>query len=205
MHLGIDFDNTLVNYDDLFYRCARDRDWVPAYLPRTKAAVRAWLWSRPGGNTPWTELQGEVYGRRMGEAEPFPGAFACLAACRRRGRRVSIISHKLEWPALGPRVNLRDAARAWMEARGLFAADGPALDPADVWFEGSRAEKLARIAERRCTHYVDDLAEVLLDAAFPPAAERLLFDPAGAAPAPGAGIRVCRTWAEIERYLCEPA
>jgi len=201
LHIGIDFDNTLVSYDALFYRCACERHLIPPDLPPTKVAVREWLWRQPDGNTPWTELQGEVYGRCMAKAVWFPGVDAFLAFCRYRGLRVSIISHKLEYPALGPRVNLRDAALAWMEAHGFFRSNGFNLSRGDVYFEESREQKRACIAERQCTHFVEDLPEVLLDPAFPPGIIKLLFDPAGVADKAGPDIHVFRAWADIQRYV----
>lgn len=201
MHIGIDFDNTLVSYDALFYRCACERHLIPPHLTPTKAAVREWLWRQPDGNTPWTELQGEVYGRRMAEAVWFPGVDAFLAFCRRRRFRISIISHKLEYPALGPRVNLRDATLVWMEAHGFFRPAGFNLSRDDVYFEASREQKLARIAERQCTHFVEDLPEVLQDPAFPSGVIKLLFDPAGVVGKTGPDIQVFRAWADIQRYM----
>jgi len=201
LHIGIDFDNTLVNYDALFFRCARERHLIPPDLTPTKAAVRAWLWRQPDGNTPWTELQSEVYGRCMSEAVWFPGVDTFLTFCRYRGFRVSIISHKLEYPALGLRVNLRKAALAWMEALGFFAPDKFGLDRACVCFEDSREQKLARITELQCTHFVEDLPEVLQAPAFPCGVIKLLFDPAGAVVKMEPDIHVFRAWTDIQRYV----
>jgi hypothetical protein len=201
LHIGIDFDNTLASYDALFYLCAHERHLIPPNLTPAKATVREWLWRQPDGNTTWTKLQGEVYGVRMAEAVWFPGADTFLTFCRRRGFRVSIVSHRSEYPALGPCVNLHDAALAWMEAHGFFRPDGFALTRNDVWFEASREQKLARIAERQCTHFVEDLPEVLLDPAFPPGITKLLFDPAGVAGKTGPDIKVFRTWADIRQYV----
>lgn len=200
MHLGVDFDNTLVSYDELFHRCALERGLIPADLPRTKSAVRAHLWARPDGNTPWTELQGVVYGTRMAEAAFFPGAREALVTCRSRGIHVSVISHKLEFPALGPRVSLRKASMDWMEAQGFFDPAGIGLSRNAVFFESSREEKLARIAQQGCTHFVDDLPEVLEAPGFPAGVEKWLFDPAGVVSSP-MGARRFGSWAEIQRHL----
>lgn len=196
MRLGVDFDNTLVSYDRLFHRCARERGLIPAECPATKQAVRAYLWGQPDGNTPWTELQGVVYGERMAEAEPCPGVVDFLRACRRRGVPVTVISHKMVYPALGPRVDLRAAARAWLAAQGFFAADGAGLAPDRVFFEATRADKLARIERAACTHFVDDLPEIFAEPGFPAGVQRLLYAPAGAGAPPG--VRVFRHWRELD-------
>lgn len=201
MHLGVDFDNTLVSYDELFYRCARERHLIPSHLPHTKAAVRGYLWTLPDGNTPWTELQGVVYGPRMGEAVFFPGAREALEFCRQHGIRLSIISHKLEYPALGPRVSLRQAAVDWMEARGFFDPAGLGLSRDAVFFESSREEKLARIARQRCTHFLDDLPEVLDAADFPAGVDKWLFHPSGGEVRVGPDVKVFPSWGEIQRHM----
>jgi hypothetical protein len=202
LHIGIDFDNTLVSYDDLFYRCALERKLIPPALAPTKSAVRAYLWAQPDGNTPWTELQGEVYGRRMDEAVPFPGALEFLSFCREHGFRVSIISHKAEYPALGPRTNLRTASLRWMTARRFFNAHAGGLKRADVFFESSRENKIGRIGSKKCTHFIDDLPELLTDPAFPPSTQRLLFDHYNEKPEL-AQILVFPSWQEILRYFAE--
>ena len=40
MRLGLDFDNTIVCYDGLFHRVAREEGLIPAALPATKSDVR---------------------------------------------------------------------------------------------------------------------------------------------------------------------
>jgi len=197
MHVGLDFDNTIVTYDRLFHLAALERGLITAGVPARKRDVRDAIRLRPGGEDAWTELQGVVYGRRMSEADPAPGVEAFLAACAAAGVRVSIISHKTEFPAIGERVNLRDAARAWLAARGLLARHG--IDPADVLFLGTLAEKLAAIADRACTHFVDDLVEVLGHPAFPPGVERLLYAPPGGVTPPG--VIAFDAWEAIGRHL----
>mgnify|MGYP003339752174 CR=1 FL=1 len=40
MLIGIDFDNTIVSYDSLFYKVAAEQKAVPTTVARTKLAVR---------------------------------------------------------------------------------------------------------------------------------------------------------------------
>jgi hypothetical protein len=197
--VGVDFDNTIVAYDQLFHRCAVERGLVPAETPARKSAVRAFLWCLPGGNTAWTELQAIVYGVRIAEAEPAPGVVDFLRQCEAQGVRVSVISHKLEFPALGPRINLHQAARRWLQEHNLYAAGGGGLQPARVFFEASQEAKSARIIGQRCTHFVDDLLEMFRAPHFPAQVARLLYQPVGE-PA-GEGIESFRSWEEIGRYF----
>ena len=197
MLIGLDFDNTLAGYDRAFALAARELAGAPADLA-TKTQVRAWLRGQGAeGETIWQRLQGQVYGARMNTAELIPGVGDFLRRARRDGARLAIVSHKTEYGHFDPaRVNLRDAARNWMTAQGFFAADGFGLDPTAVYFEGARAEKLARIAALGCTHFVDDLEEVLGDPDFPPGVRRWLYVP-GEGPTPQGPFTVRADWREI--------
>ena len=92
----------------------------------------------------------------------------------------------------------RKAALDWMAGQGLFGSDR-CIALADVYFESTRAEKLARIAALSLTHFIDDLEEVLSDPDFPPNVERILFAD-GAQPA-SASYTSCSTWRDIEQRV----
>jgi hypothetical protein len=196
--IGLDFDNTVVIYDRLMHRCAVELYGMPPSVTAGKKAIRSWFWSQPDGNTPWTELQGIIYGTRIGEADVAPGLEELLVACARAGVKVGIVSHKTEFPALGPRVSLRQAARDFLEARGFFTRLGLARE--DVFFEGTLEEKVQRVGRQGHTAFVDDLPDVFLHPKFPNDVKRILYDPAKAhEPIPG--VHPGRTWAEIGDLL----
>jgi hypothetical protein len=204
LRLGIDFDNTLVTYDRVFLARAREHELLPSGFRGNKQAVRDAVRRLPDGETSWQRLQGYVYGQGIGDAGTFAGVDRFLRRCRQAGHTVFIVSHKTEFANYDPaRVNLRLAALDWMEARGFFDPRKYAIPREHVFFEATRAEKLARIAALRCTHFIDDLVEVLTDTGFPGATERVLFD-AGADERP-ADVTVCATWREIaDALLAEP-
>jgi hypothetical protein len=199
MVLGVDFDNTLVSYDAIFYRVALERGLIPANLEMTKTAVRDHL-RATGRESLWTEMQGYVYGPRLADAEPFPGVKEFFAACHRNSVPVFIISHKTRHPFLGEAHDLHAAARGWLGKHGFHDAGGAALPASHVFLEVTKAEKIARIAACGCTCFIDDLPEILADPNFPSNVEKLLF---GAAPLPpGSGeMRVFSTWSELHEYL----
>ena len=177
MRIGLDFDNTIVSYDALFHRVALDQGEIPAGLPTSKVAVRDHL--RGVGREPvWTEMQGTVYGARMDEAAVYPGVLDCLRWLRSQAIPVAIMSHKTRHPFLGPAYDLHEAARGWI-AHHLVDDVGPLVEPANVYFEVTKEEKLGRVSEWGATHFVDDLPEILLHPAFPRDAKSVLFDPDG--------------------------
>ena len=73
MRIGIDFDNTLIDYDRVFLDTARERGLVPRDFAGPKKAVRDAIRKLPDGELTWQRLQGYVYGARMDLVSPFPG------------------------------------------------------------------------------------------------------------------------------------
>jgi hypothetical protein len=177
MRIGIDFDNTIVRYDELFARMAVERGMIEAGSDalQSKTSIRDDL-RRRGLEAEWTRMQGEAYGPRIGEAAPFPGVLEFLRQCR--GVRVSIISHKTVHPFAGAAHNLHAAAYGWLARKRFFTAD-IGLSPDDVYFETTKEAKVARIAAAGCDVFIDDLTDILLHPAFPAGVERVLFAPAG--------------------------
>jgi len=201
MRVGLDFDNTIACYDDVFVQAARARGLLNDHAATSKAAVRAHIRQLDDGEKKWMALQGEVYGKRMPEAEMISGVDAFMRACRSRNVPINIISHKTIHGHFDPeRINLRVAARAWMESRGFFAANGYGLKQDDVIFEHSREEKVAQISKLGCTHFVDDLEEVLLEPTFPENVHRILYDPIGATK-PSDNFSVAHTWEDIQELV----
>ena len=64
MVLGLDFDNTIIKYDELFHKIAYEKELIPADLPKEKNAVRNYL-RQNNIEDEWTMIQGEVYGERF--------------------------------------------------------------------------------------------------------------------------------------------
>ena len=186
--IGIDFDNTIVCYDEVFVRAAVELGLVPPEAATSKTAIRDHL-RAAGKEDIWTELQGTIYGPRMPDAPPFPGVVEFFQACRAAGVPVAIVSHRTRFPYLGERHDLHAAARDWLIRQGFHAADRLDLPEDRVFFEETKEARLARIAELGCTHFIDDLPELLSHPLFPAHVRRILFDPRGEHPAiPGVDL-----------------
>jgi hypothetical protein len=198
--IGIDFDNTLVSYDELMYRAAVERGLIGAGAGIGKRAVRDRIRLGPDGEIEWQRLQALVYGPLMPQAQLIGGAAEFIRTCRGRGFDVYVVSHKTEFAGYDETgTNLRDAALSWMAAQRFFESDGLGFTRAQVFFESTREAKIERICRLRCTHFIDDLEEVLLERGFPPDVQKLLYSPAGAAAS--REVRVMPSWAAIHDYF----
>jgi hypothetical protein len=200
--VGIDLDNTIATYDGLFHRLALERGLIDASVPASKRHVRDAVRRRGQGDLDWQRLQACAYGALMPGAAMASGVAGFLARCRDAGVPVYVISHRTEYAPLDPeRVPLRGAALDWMRAQGLFGGGGLGLREGDVLFGATRAEKIACIARAGCTHFVDDLEEVLLEPAFPERVVRILYAP-DAVPVPaGDGIHIAARWDDVHEVV----
>lgn len=194
MLIGIDFDNTIVCYDQIFHSLARERGLIPANVPVNKGAVRDHL-RAAGRESLWTELQGYVYGPGLGRADAFEGVWDFVRACEDRGIDVRIVSHKTLHPYAGPSYDLHAASRRWLDAeigRNRLNFDSGR----HLHLELTKADKLARIGALRCDWFIDDLPEFLQEDAFPTTTRQILFDPSGEAALPPRAVRA-KSWAAI--------
>ncbi len=201
---GIDFDNTLVLYDLVFRNCGIERGLLPRDFQGDKDAVRGAIRALDGGERQWTALQAEVYGPRMAAAEMAPGAPVVLKDLRRAGWQIFIVSHKTRFAAAEPGTDLRAAAWRWLETSGLLSDDGGPIDRADVFFEDTRAAKIARIRALGCISFIDDLVEVFEEPDFPADVARhlLVLD---AARSPQGPFEIVRSWAAFGARLEAPS
>lgn len=201
MRIGLDFDNTIIRYDEVFRQAAGQRGLLSPGFLGSKQRVRDAIRRLPDGELKWQALQGYVYGRGIEGAVLFPGVADFLRRARAQGDTVLIVSHKTEHGHFDPdKVNLRQAAMEWMEAQGFFTDQGFSMTPDNVHFASSRSEKLGRIAELKCDVFVDDLEEVLADPEFPGGVRRVLFSDREETSS-DVPYHVCRDWRSVEEVV----
>jgi len=175
LRIGIDFDNTIVLYDHLFYKCACENNLIPAEISMNKKIIRDHIRLLPNGEERWIDLQATIYGLRMSEAKIAEGFETFLDWAIIHEHQVFIISHKTQYPSLGPQTDLHLVALAWMEDQGFFNKDEFALSRENVFFEPTLLNKLKCIAKRDCTYFIDDLEEVLTHRHFPNTVNQIHF------------------------------
>jgi len=200
VRIGIDFDNTLANYDHVFLAAAKRCGLIAPTFAGSKRAVRDSIRRLPDGELAWQRLQGYAYGAGIGGATLFDGAAAFLRKCRAEGFEVFVISHKTQFSHHDPtRVDFHRAALDWMADQGFFHADAFDIPVERIFFESTRAAKLELIGALGCTHFIDDLEEVFADPGFPERVRKVLFAPSGALRI----AAVCPTWQRIGEVVLD--
>ena len=177
MLIGLDFDNTIVCYNQAITLLAEKLFDLPKGMPRTKLALRDFLRST-GRETEWTAFQGEIYGPGMRFAQPFEGAISTMRQLADQGNELVIISHRSKKPYAGTPYDLHASAKNWinnhLKPAGLFRSKS---EINNVQFYETRGEKLRAICEINCDLFLDDLPEVLASKGFPSRTLGILFDP----------------------------
>lgn len=175
MIVGLDLDNTIVCYDEAIKRLADRVEGLPTSTPKTKLGVREFL-RQQDREDDWTEFQGALYGPGMTHAEPFPDAIDTIKAIQTAGHSTVIISHRTQYPYLGPRYDLHQSARNWIESK--LVVDGVGLfESANIYLNESKDKKVALIGSLECDIFLDDLVDILSHASFPSSVQKLWFAP----------------------------
>jgi len=168
MLVGLDFDNTLAHYDNVFTAEAQKQGLVSDEWQGTKQDLKDKLYSVQGGDRSWQKIQGQVYGPSMYNANLFSGVARFLLRCKLLGHTIFIVSHKTKYGHFdSTKTLLRQSALDWMHGKGFFDEDKFSILKENVFFATTRQEKVEKINSLNLDVFVDDLEEVFAEKFFP--------------------------------------
>lgn len=199
MLVGIDFDNTIVCYDQTFHRAALEQGLIPPQVPAIKNQVRNYLRSQ-GQEEEWIKLQGLVYGGRILESSPFPGVLEFLTQCGQHDVVVCIISHRTRTAARGYPYDLHEAAHSWLEKNGFNDKSNLGKIVLSAHFELTWRAKLNRVGLSGCSYFIDDLPEFVGAPDFPLQVKPILFDPECKFE-PGDRVQKATSWIQVGEFI----
>ena len=166
--VGLDLDNTLVYYDNVFAAEAKKQGLVSDEWQGTKQNLKDKLFSIQEGDKLWQKIQGQVYGPSMYKASLFPGVARFLLRCKLLGHTVFIVSHKTKYGHFDhTKTLLRQVALDWMHSKGFFDKDKFSISKENIFFASTRKEKVEKINSLKLNVFVDDLEEVFAEKGFP--------------------------------------
>ena len=202
--VGVDFDNTLVSYDQLMYWLSIKKGLIEPSVTANKKIVRDAIRSLPDGEIAWQRVQALAYGPQILEAVPANGVTGFLQLCARGNFKVYIVSHKTEFANYDETAtNLHSAALLWLDRHRFLDRDDLGLSRENIYFELTRQQKIERLQQLGCTHFVDDLAETFQEDGFPDSVEKILYSPTPVDPVPP-GIQFVGDWQQITDYFFQP-
>jgi hypothetical protein len=191
MRIGIDFDNTIICYDDIFNRVGVEKKLIPEDLEQGKNSVRDYL-RKTGREEEWTWLQGYVYGARLFDTSLYKGVKPFLAYCGRQKIECVIVSHKTRYPYSGERYDLHQSALEFVRENHLEL---------DLFFEQTQEQKVQRINLLQCDWFIDDLPEFLQLPGFSQNICKILFDPLKKYQGPDTHFQITNSWEQLLNLL----
>jgi phosphoglycolate phosphatase-like HAD superfamily hydrolase len=171
--IGIDFDNTLVCYNNSILKLAEQNFSLTNCLT-SKVEIKSFIINKHGGSA-WTKFQGELYGPGMQYAEPYENAVETISELTSIGAKVLILSHRTKYPYAGERYDLHKYAKAWIR-ENLKLKEKNVLDETSAFFFENKAEKIKAIEDNACDFFLDDLVEIIGSKDFPVRTRGILFD-----------------------------
>ena len=172
--IGIDFDNTIVQYDAAFYDIGIKHNIIPPHIKANKITIKKYLFDR-GLIENFTFLQGLVYGIYLDAATPYPKVKSVLKTLKESGWCIYVISHKTRWPIIGKKIDLRTAALNWIKNNGFTEFFEPISQ--QIIFNNDRDNKIQSIVKTNCDVFIDDLPEILTSKKIQDHTLKILFDP----------------------------
>lgn len=116
MIVGFDFDNTIVNYDKVFFKIALKKKFISKNIIKNKSAIKEYLFKR-GKVKNWKILQSEVYGKQIFQAKPYKGFLKILRTLLDKKIKIKIISHKTLHPYYEAKTNLHLLSKKWIKKK----------------------------------------------------------------------------------------
>ncbi len=199
MIIGIDFDNTIISYDELIHETALERNLINPQTEKIKTTIRNRIRLLVDGEAQWQKVQAICYGEKIQAAKPIKGAHRFLCNCRQHNIPIYIVSHKTRYAVKDThKMDLREKALLWLDNHGFFLPNCMTED--HVFFEETRKKKAKRIKVLGCTHFIDDLEEFFYEASFPKETSKILFKPNGKHTSIN-NTRVFHSWDGINNYF----
>jgi len=159
-NIGLDFDNTLVLYDQIFYDYALEKNLIPNNIGKSKKSVRDFL-LKNNQEEIFTEMQGVIYGELIYDAPVQKDLRENLYKLINHGYKISIISHKTKYPIKGKKIDLHKSALDWLINNKFLDKDIVGIEEKNIFFEDTLEKKIKKINELKCDIFIDDLHKVL--------------------------------------------
>ena len=197
LRIGLDFDNTIANYDQAFPEVARILGYETNDLTATlnKRDLKLKLLKLPDGDTAWQKVQGLVYGKFIDLASLYPGVYEFVLRALASGHEIFIVSHKTELGHFDEsRTPLRQAATTWLINQKLVGDSDSKIKLQNIFYAETRDEKINKMVELQLDVFIDDLDEVLSDRSFPKSTRKILF---GSVETTSEEILAIQSWREV--------
>ena len=172
--IGIDLDNTIINYDKTFFKIALKEKLITKNLYQDKEKIRNYVLSKKGLDK-WRKLQSIVYSNHLHDAKIQNGFIKFLKLIQKKNYDYCIISHKTKYPYFGKKIDLQKSSKEWINKNICNQANIKKLKKNQIFFENTKEKKIKRILKEKCNYFIDDLPSILEK--LPLNVKKILIDP----------------------------
>lgn len=184
MIIGIDIDNTIIDYKNAFLSNLDKLDISSSKLNKlkkldnldTKYKLKKKIHDIIGEKN-WQKLQGLTYGKGINSASIFNEFINFLLVSKNRNIQIYFISHKTMF-AHGDKnktIKLRDEVLKFLKKKYIINRY-TSIKKQNIFFFSSKEEKISCIKKLKCDYFIDDLKEILIDKNFPNQTKKILFN-----------------------------
>ena len=138
MIFGFDFDNTIINYDKVFYNIALKKKLINKKTKKSKESIKSLLIKKKYIKE-WIKLQSLVYSQEIHKAEPNRKIIKILQFLKKKKIKFYVVSHKTKHPYYGEKVDLHKISRSWLN-KNIFNKKNK-LNKCKFYFEVSIKKK----------------------------------------------------------------
>ncbi len=158
MIFGFDFDNTLINYDKVFFNEALKENLISKKIKKKKINIKNNILKKKNLKA-WQNLQSIVYSKKINYAVPNRELLSVLKLLTKNKIKYFVVSHKTKFPYFGNKINMHAISRKWLD-NNIFNKKNN-IKKCDYFFEETIPNKIKRIKKLKITHFVDDLKEII--------------------------------------------
>ncbi len=164
MIFGIDFDNTIVNYNLAFKKAIKQEKInfsksLEKEKFNSKIQIRNYFLKNNDIDL-WKKIQSKVYSKYIFEGYLNIEILKLLKYLDKKKIKFYIVSHKTIYPYFGKKINLHRLSKKWLKSN-LFNLKNNFQKNYKSFFETTKKKKLNKIKLLKITHFIDDLDEIL--------------------------------------------
>lgn len=159
--LGIDLDNTIICYDELIYKLAKNK-FSKLNLNKnlkSKNIIKSEIINKYN-NEEWTKLQGLIFSEKLKYASLFDDFYNAIEELKNY-YDIYIISHKTKYPSIGKKINLRNASKKFLKNNNISYCKNELIKSENIFFANTKKEKIEIIKKNKIDIFIDDLDEIL--------------------------------------------